>query len=95
MEGHEFNLEGGAMLTQMGATWFVSYAYYEKIDNTHLNWKKVSTTQTRISTYNRSRYYHKYWLQEVVRMNETKLNRNSILLSAAETKVMAKRLLEI
>ena len=95
MEGHEFNLEGGAMLTQMGATWFVSYAYYKKINNTHPNWKKVSTTQTRISTYNRSRHYHKYWLQEIIKMNDENLKKNKISLSPEETKAMANKLLKL
>lgn len=38
MAAHNFNFEGGDILTGMGASWFVSYAYYEKIDRTHRNW---------------------------------------------------------
>ena len=40
---HSFAFEGGEDLTTMGATWFVSYCYYDKIDPTHKNWKKVET----------------------------------------------------
>ena len=30
MSAHNFPFEGGEILTGMGASWFVSYAYYEK-----------------------------------------------------------------
>ena len=32
MGAHNFSFEGGEILTGMGASWFVSYAYYEKVD---------------------------------------------------------------
>lgn len=53
MAVHNFTFEGGEILTGMGASWFVSYAYYEKIDRNHKNWAKVSTTQPRLSKYNK------------------------------------------
>lgn len=59
-KGHEFNFRGGEILTGMGATWFVSYAYYENIDNNHINWKKVKTYSNRKSTYYKSREYHEF-----------------------------------
>ena len=78
----------------MGASLFVSYAYYEKVDPTHRNWEKVSTSQPRISKYNKGRPYHKAWLQEVLVMNPANLNKNTIGLEAAQTKALAKAILE-
>jgi hypothetical protein len=74
----------------MGASWFVSYIYYEKMDRTHRNWDRVSTTQSRISKYNKGKIYHKDWLKEVIAMNPANLNKNTIGLSAEQTKSMAK-----
>lgn len=94
MAAHNFNFEGGDILTKMGATWFVSYAYYERIDRTHKNWDKVATTQPRISKYNKSRSYHKAWLAEILTMNPANLNKNTIGLSAEEIMTMARKLLD-
>lgn len=94
MANHNFRFDGGDILRAMGATWFVSYAYYERIDRTHSNWSKVSTAGSRISKYNSSRSYHKQWLQEVLVMSPTNLNKNTINLEAGVTKKMAKELLE-
>lgn len=93
MASHNFAFEGGEILTGMGASWFVSYAYYEKVDPTHKNWAKVSTTQSRLSRYNKGRKYHKAWLNEVLVMNPANLNKNTIGLDAAQTKAMAKAVL--
>jgi len=94
MEGHEFTFPGGEILTGMGATWFVSYAYYEKIDLTHKNWQKVTTYKNRISCYKRGRQYHEYWLHEILCMADDNLKKNKLGLSPSETKAMAKKLLE-
>ena len=32
MGSHNFSFEGGEILTGMGASWFVSYAYYQHIN---------------------------------------------------------------
>ena len=93
MASHNFAFEGGDILTGMGASWFVSYAYYEKVDPPHKNWAKVSTTQPRISKYNKGRKYHKAWLNAVLAMNPANLNKNTIGLDAAQTKAMAKAVL--
>lgn len=93
MASHNFNFEGGEILTGMGATWFVSYAYYENIDKNHRNWERVSTAQSRLSRYNKSKQYHKTWLQEVVVMNPVNLNRNTLGLNATQTIEMAQELL--
>ena len=94
MAAHNFNFAGGELLTGMGASWFVSYAYYNKIDKTHKNWDKVATTQSRISKYNKGKSYHKDWLKEVINMNPANLNKNTIGLDATQTKAMAKELLD-
>ena len=95
MAAHNFTFEGGEILTGMGASWFVSYAYYERIDRTHMSWSKVATTQPRISKYNKGKPYHKIWLEEVILMNPANLNKNTIGLDASQTKRMAKELLNL
>ena len=93
MSAHNFNFDGGEILRSVGATWFVSYAYYEKIDKSHRNWDRVSTAPSRLSSYNRGRCYHKSWLQEVLKMNPANLEKNTIGLSAEVTKKMAGEIL--
>lgn len=93
MSSHSFKFNGGEILSKMGASWFVSYAYFEKIDKTHKNWNKIPTVQTRISKYNNSRNYHKDWLKEILSMNPANLNKNTIALKAEDIIAMAKRLL--
>jgi len=75
---HSFNFMGGDDLTTMGASWFVSYAYYEYIDKTHLNWKNVGTWKNRLSVYQRTRALHKYWMQEVTKMEIDRLSNNRL-----------------
>ena len=93
MPRHVFSFNGGELLTTMGACWFVSYCYYENIDKTHLNWNSVSTAQNRKSVYLRTRQYHKFWISEILQMNDGNLNRNSLELKAPQIKQMAKDLL--
>lgn len=93
MQAGSFPFDGGEILSKMGATWFVSYAYYERIDRTHKNWSKVSTAQARISNYNKGKKYHTLWLQEIEKMNPERLNTNTIGLSAEQTKRMARDIL--
>ena len=95
MATHNFNFEGGEILTGIGATWFVSYAYYENIDKKHRNWAKVSTYASRYARYTRSRQHHKAWLKEVLAMNPANLNKNTIDLDAAQTQAMASELLSV
>ena len=95
MANHDFSFAGGDILTRMGAAWFVSYAYYDIIDKTHKNWAGVSTSQSRISSYERGRSFHKHWLCEILSMNPLRLEKNTIGLSARRIKTMAKELLSI
>ena len=94
MAGHDFNFPGGKELRRMGATWFVSYSFFLYKDKSHTNWKNVSTQNLRISVFNRTKNYHTFWLQQVLVMNDRRLNTNAIGLNAKETKEMAKILLK-
>ncbi len=94
MATHNFSFSGGEILSRIGATWFISYAYYEKIDKFHMNWNKVSTAQSRISKYYSGKEYHKAWLNEVLTMNPANLNKNTIGLDAQQVKMMARQILE-
>ena len=94
MASHNFAFEGGEILTGMGASWFVSYAYYKTVAPSHKNWAKVPTTQTIIYKYNKGKEYHKAWLKEVQAMNPANLNKNTIGVAAAQIKAMARAVLE-
>ena len=94
MGRHTFSFEGGDDLTTMGATWFVSYCYYNHIDSSHRNWEKVSTASSRASVYSRTSHYHKFWLTEILKMSDANLNKNSLNLDAFEIKRMTKELLK-
>ena len=85
---------GEEQLKKIGATWFVSYAYYEYIDKSHMNWDRISTVSFRISVYNSSRCYHKGWLQQVLNMDYGRIGTNSLGVSTSETKRMAQELLD-
>ena len=85
---------GEEQLKKIGATWFVSYAYYEYIDKSHMNWDRISTVSFRISVYNCSRCYHKGWLQQVLNMDYGRIGTNSLGVSPSETKRMAQELLD-
>jgi len=91
---HDFNFDGGEHLTIMGATWFVSYSFYSLRDKTHKNWERVGTHKSRISVFNRTTKYHKFWLQQILNMDDSRLNTNKLELKATEIKLMARVLLE-
>jgi len=93
MARHCFSFEGGCDLTTMGATWFVSYSFYQYKDKSHMNWENVSTYDSRISVFNNTKNYHRFWLEQILEMNDKRLNMNEIDLKAKETKEMAKVLL--
>ena len=93
-EEHTFRLDGGEELTTMGASWFVSYCYYMTIDPNHTNWDRVSTASSRASVYRRTSHYHKYWLNEVLKMEDNNLNKNSLGLKAFQIKHMAQEILD-
>ena len=90
---HSFAFEGGEDLTTMGATWFVSYCYYDKIDRTHRNWERVETHNSRQSVYRKTAHYHRFWLERVLEMDSERLSANTIGLTGDEVIKMAKILL--
>lgn len=93
MARHIFSFEGGGELTTMGAGWFVSYAFYKRINSAHSNWNKVSTASNRISVYNRTQSKHQFWLEQVLEMSNANLNKNTIGLKAERIKEMAKEII--
>jgi hypothetical protein len=93
MTGHEFIFDGGEYLTKIGASWFVSYLYYCNIDKSHMNWERIKTVKYRISIFNKTKKYHKDWLQQILPMNEHKLETNKIGLDALTIKRMAEELI--
>ena len=94
MANHNFSFAGGDILSKMGATWFVSYAYHDRVDENHRNWGHVSTAASRTSRYIAGVPYHKEWLQEVLVMKDENLSKNTIGLDAWQVKAMAKEILD-
>ena len=94
MARHTFQFEGGDDLTTMGASWFVSYAYYYNVDQKHTNWNRISTFQGRISAFNRTKNLHHFWLEQIANMKDENLNRNMLGLKAGDIKGMVKTLLK-
>lgn len=96
-KGHDFNFEGGELLSKIAAWWLVSYKYHLEIDRTHNNWsEKLSdkSLSSRKSQYIKSRQYHEKWLIEITKMNDLDKHKNSGNLSGSEIKTMARELIE-
>lgn len=93
-KSHTFNFDGGEVLTRIGASWFISYSYYNFIDNQHNNWQNILTAQDRIKRYNNSQKYHLFWLLKISKMNVKQLNRNDIELSGKEVIEMANKIIK-
>lgn len=95
--GHDFNFDGGEKLSKIAAWWFVSYAYYNYIDNSHLAWQSNITQNSlnsRRSKYNTSIRYHKDWLKEVLNMKQLDKHKNAAGLTSLEIKDMAEKILQ-
>jgi len=90
---HIFSFEGGEKLTTIGATFFVSYLYYQHVDSTHRNWESIKTKTSRISTISRSEQHHRLWLERIGDMKDTNLARNTLGLNGAAVKEMARAIL--
>lgn len=93
MARHSYQFEGGDDFTTLGATWFVSYAYYQHIDKKHDNWNRVKTYPSRIKVYDKNHSLHKYWLERVLEMNPANLGKNSLGISSDETMTHAEEIL--
>jgi hypothetical protein len=85
--------EGSEILRKMGVAWFVSYAYYNHIDDKHLSWKNSKfselSIQSRSSGYNKSIQYHFAWLYEVTKMQQLNKHKNFCGLESTQIKIMA------
>lgn len=93
MARHVFNFENGDILTTMGASWFVSYAYYLYVDRKHTNWQEVPTHQNRASVFSSSKKFHRFFLTKISQMNETNLSKNTLGLKGTKIKQMANEIL--
>jgi hypothetical protein len=92
MARHCFNFEGGDMLTTMGASWFVSYAYHLYVNNEHTNWREVGTYQNRQSVFSQSKEYHRFFFEKIIEMNESRLETNTLGLKGREVIRMAEEI---
>lgn len=93
-KSHYFNFDGGKELSHMGATWFVSYAYYQNIDANYTAWNRVKTADSRAIIYRKTGKYHEFWLKQVLKMDDSNLNTNTLRVNAQMTKYIAKVLLQ-
>ena len=94
MDNHNFYFYGGEILKKMGASWFISYCWYERKDKTHFNWQKVKTYKSRRVRYLESRSYHDFWIKQIMNMNVDLLSKNTIGLRGTEVIKMAKVLFD-
>lgn len=83
----------GRGLETMGASWFVSYAYYDYVDPTHMAWSKTDTVKTRRNVYDNAVDRRIDWLKEVLKKDVDRLSRNTFGLSGYEIKRMAREVL--
>lgn len=94
-KAHAFNFEGGDVLNKMGVAWFVSYAYSVRKNHAHDNWRRTTTARMRKAFFDKSVAYHRFWLYKILHMDDKRLNRNTIGLTAAQVKRMAHELLDM
>lgn len=95
--GHNFSFEGGEILSRIGAAWFVSYSYYNIIDEAHKDWNfniTENSLKSRKSKYNNSVCYHKSWLLEILKMDQLDKHPNAVGLCSEQIKKMAKEILD-
>lgn len=86
------------LLRSMGKSWFISYLYYLKIDNQHLNWQNSNLSQkalqTRISNFNNSKEFYKIYLNEIIKSNPSSLDTNKLGLSGEDIIMMSNELIK-
>ena len=94
--GYPFNCNGGQILSRIGASFFISYLYYLKVDTNHKAWdsfKNKSVKTTRIKLINRYSIYYKDWVNYIIDViTPSPLIRNTIGLTDMEVVDMAKEL---
>jgi hypothetical protein len=89
---HSFNFDGGEYLTTMGACWFVCYKYYIDRDHKFKKWE-TKNLSSRISTFNRTKQLHIFFLQQILKMKIKNLNKNHLGVTGDQIIGMTKILL--
>ena len=74
----------------MGASWFASYWHYDHRNKNEVSWKNCKTAASRISRYNKTKQYHDDWRREIKAMDDNRLNRNKLGLTATTVKALIK-----
>lgn len=92
MPQHNYEFAGADRLTTMGSSWFISRLYYERIDKSHVNWRKPKTSSNRNSVFVNSVHLHDLFLEQILSMNPANLAKNRIGLSGADVLGMAQQL---
>ena len=87
---HAFSFPGGEKLSRMGASWFASYWHYDHRNKNEVSWKNCKTVASRISRYNKTKQYHNDWIREIKTMDDKRLNRNELGLTATQVKTLIK-----
>ena len=95
MKKHAYNFDGGDQLNKISSSWFVSYYWYKLKDANHKNWQRVSTYPSRISRFEKTKNWHKMWMETISKMNPDKLSQNKIGLTGNEIVDMATELLKL
>lgn len=87
----QFNFEGGKFLSDIGASWFIAYAYYTYVDSNYLVWNSLDkeSVASRKSKFFRYIKYHKIWAKNVLYMNENRLKRTQLNILPTDVKTMA------
>ena len=87
----QFNFEGGKFLSDIGASWFIAYAYYTYVDSNYLVWNSLDkeSVATRKSNFFKYKMYHKIWAEKVLYMNENNLKKTKLNLLPTDVKAMA------
>lgn len=80
-------------LRSMGASYFVSRLYSERLDASHDAWQNAGSPERRTNYFEQSRHLHVEYLRIVVGMNPNMLNTNHIGLDGREVVEMARELL--
>lgn len=78
----------------MGAVWFVSRLYCEKIDGTHRNWTSAGSLRTRSANFNNSSEDYIAYLELIKGISNARLGTNTIGLSGDQVKEMVNILLK-
>ncbi len=96
MANHDFSFAGGDLLRKMDASWFVSYYCYLNGDTSQLNWQNVSpkSCRSRKLVFRKSKQFHLFWLNEILKMDPNKLGKNKIGLTGSDVVNMANTLLQ-